>query len=80
MVSHGASFTGVPGIGRMLGLLSMLWHRRSVTCRVIIRALPEQFRPLAMPVLECADGRSSFEDGLRELGVVEADVAQESLL
>ena len=28
-----------------------------------------------MPVLECADGRSSFEDGLRDLGVVEADVA-----
>ena len=33
-----------------------------------------------MPVLERVDGRSALEDGLRQLAVVEADIAQDGLL
>ena len=33
-----------------------------------------------MPVLEGVDGRSALEDGLREVAVVEPDVAQDRLL
>ena len=54
--------------------------RLGVTSRVIIRPLPEQLWPLALPVLERVDGRSTLQDGLRELAVVEPDVAQDGLL
>src|SRR5690625_977120 len=45
-----------------------------------MRPLPEQLGPLAMPVLQRADGHSAIEGGLRQLAVVEADVAQDRLL
>ena len=32
-----------------------------VTSRVIVDALPEQLWPLALPVLECPDGRSALQ-------------------
>lgn len=47
---------------------------------MIVNALPEQLGPLALPVLEGIDGRSAFQDGLRQLAVVEPDVAQDRLL
>lgn len=47
----------------------------AVTSRVIVDPLPEEVGALALPVLECCDGRSPFQDGLRELAVVEVDVA-----
>ena len=46
---------------------------------MIIRSLLEQHRPLALPALEGVDGRSAFQDGLRQLAVVEPDVAQNGL-
>ena len=50
-----------------------------VTSRVIIWSLLEQLRPLALPALEGVDGRSAFQDRLRQLAVVEPDVAQNGL-
>ena len=46
---------------------------------MIVYAFSEQLRPLALPVLEGGDGRSALECRLRELAVVEVDVAQEGL-
>ena len=46
---------------------------------MIVYALSEQLRSLASPVLESGDGRSALECRLRELAVVEVDVAQEGL-
>ncbi len=46
---------------------------------MIVRSFFEELRLVPMPVLERVDGRSAFQDGLRELAVVEADVAQDRL-
>ena len=51
-----------------------------VASRVIVRPLLEERGLVAVPVLERGDGRSSFQDGLRDLAVVEADVAPDGLL
>ena len=51
-----------------------------VASRVIVRPLHEERGLVAVPVLEGVDGRSAFQDGLRELAVVEADVAQDRVL
>ena len=53
--------------------------RAFVTSRVIIRPLPEEFRPPMLPVLEGVDRRATLEGGLRELAVVKTDVAQQGL-
>ena len=42
-------------------LLAMLRKGLDVTSRVIINPLPEQLRPLALPVLEGGDGRSALQ-------------------
>lgn len=47
---------------------------------MIIDALPEQFSLLTLPVLERPDGPLALQGGLRELAVVEVDVAQEGPL
>ena len=47
---------------------------------MIVWPLLEELRPPVMPVLEGADGCSALQHGLRELTVVEADVAQDGLL
>ena len=46
---------------------------------MIIRPFFEEFRFLAMPVLERVDWGAALEHGLRELAVVKADVAQDGL-
>src|SRR6056297_975919 len=51
-----------------------------VTSRVIVDPRPEQLGSVTLPVLEGGDGGSPFQDGLRELAVVEVDVAQDGLL
>lgn len=50
-----------------------------VTSRMIVRSFLEKFRFVMVPVLEGVDERSALQDGLRELAVVEADVAQDRL-
>jgi len=47
---------------------------------MIIWLFPEQLWSFAVPVLERLDGRSALEDGLGQLAVVEADIAQDGLL
>jgi hypothetical protein len=51
-----------------------------VSSRMIVRPVLEDLGLLVMPILEGVDGRSAFQDGLRELAVVEPDVAQDRLL
>ena len=50
-----------------------------VTSRVIIRSLREEVRLLAIPIFERVERRSAFQDGLRKLAVIKADVAQDRL-
>ncbi len=52
----------------------------NVRSRLIVWPLFEEPWLLAMPVLEGVDRRSALQDGLRELAVVEADIAQDRLL
>ena len=49
-----------------------------VTSRVIIRSFLEEFRFLAVPVLEGVDRRSALEHGLRELSIVERSTSGRS--
>ena len=44
-----------------------------------MRPFPEEVGGLALPVLEGGDGRQAFQELLRELAAVEAEVAQEGL-
>ena len=64
----------------MSNLLSLCGGSLTVTSRMIMRPFLEELRSLAVPVLEGLDRRSAFEGSLRELTVVEADVAQEPTL
>lgn len=59
---------------------TIIRFRIDVTSSVIVRPLPEQVWPLALPVLEGVDGGLAFEDGLQQLAIVEANVAQDGLL
>jgi hypothetical protein len=47
---------------------------------MIVRPFREELRLLVMPVFQGVDGRSALQHGLRELAVVEPDVAQDGLL
>ena len=51
----------------------------AVTSRVIVRPVLEELRLLVLPLLEHIDGRSPLQNGLRELAIVEPDVAQDRL-
>lgn len=51
----------------------------SVTSQVIIGSLFEEPRLVVAPILKCSERRSSSQRGLRELAVVEADVAHDRL-
>lgn len=64
----------------VFGIFTQAMRRLTVTSRVIVRAFPEELRLLTIPFLEGFDGCSSLEDGLRQLAVVEVDVAQDGLL
>ncbi len=59
---------------------SLSHHALVVRSRLIVWPLFEEPWLLAMPVLEGVDRRSALQDGLRELAVVEADIAQDRLL
>jgi hypothetical protein len=46
---------------------------------LIVGPIPKEFRILVVPVFQGVDGHLAFEDGLRDLAFVEADIAQDRL-
>jgi len=70
--------SGITG-GEVMRYPACPWLSLDVTSRVIIRPFFEEFRFLAIPVLERVDWGAALEHGLRELAVVKADVAQDGL-